>query len=168
MRRRKPEPLSGSVGDLAPVSLMRVSTRCDNAVWRELIGRYYYLGHRPAYRASLRYVVKPDRPSAAAIGCLPLSSSAWRMAAGDRWNEQTRQQDTSTAPLPSKSLWIRWCRRLGSFCAAASSGLCKGTAGGIVVEDSPPGAVPAVAGRAERCSPPAMAGAQASEAKYGA
>lgn len=105
------EPLSGSVRDLAPVSLMRVSNRCDHALWRELIGRYHYLGHRTAYGASLRYLVMADRPSAAVVGCLQFSSPAWRMAARDRWigwSEQTRQQRLQQVVNQSRFLILPW------------------------------------------------------------
>lgn len=105
------EPLSGSVRDLAPVSLMRASTRSEHALWRELIGRYHYLGHRTAYGASLRYLVKADRPSAAVIGCLQFSSPAWRMAARDRWigwSEQTRQQRLQQVVNQSRFLILPW------------------------------------------------------------
>ncbi len=106
-------PLSGSVRDLAPVSLHRVSTRWEHALWRELIGRYHYLGHRTAYGASVRYLVRASRPSPGVIGCLQFSSPAWRMAARDRWigwNEEARQQRLQQVVNHSRFLILPWVK----------------------------------------------------------
>ncbi len=105
--------LSGSVRDIAPVSLAQVSLRSDHALWRELIGRYHYLGHRTAYGASLRYLVWASQPSPAVVGCLQFSSPAWRMAVRDRWigwGEPRRQECLQQVVNHSRFLILPWVK----------------------------------------------------------
>lgn len=68
---------------LGAIELRAVAKRRDHAFWRELVGRYHYLGATTAFGAKLRYlVVAPgERP----LGCLQYSSAAWRLAPRDRW-----------------------------------------------------------------------------------
>ncbi len=112
--RGEPGPaLSGNVRDLTPVTLERVGTPADHALWRELIGRYHYLGHKTAYGASLRYLVQASRPSCAVIGCLQFSSPAWRMAARDRWigwSEPARQHRLQQVVNHSRFLILPWVK----------------------------------------------------------
>lgn len=77
--------LTGTVRDLAPVSLRLVSTAPERAQWRELIERYHYRGHQVPFGAHLRYLVEVARPRPTVVGCLQLSSPAWKMAARERW-----------------------------------------------------------------------------------
>jgi hypothetical protein len=77
--------LRGTVRDIAPVSLERVIDSEQRLLWRELVGRYHYLGHAVPFGAQLRYLVWAGRPERAVVGCVQLSSPAWRMAARDRW-----------------------------------------------------------------------------------
>jgi hypothetical protein len=57
----------------------------DRALWRELVGRYHPAGHRVPFGAHLRYLVEAARPRLAVVGCVQLSSPAWKMAVRDRW-----------------------------------------------------------------------------------
>lgn len=77
--------LTGSVKDVAPVLVERVTAKADRLLWRELVGRYHYLGHTVPFGAHLRYLVWATRPERAVVGCVQLSSPAWRMAARDGW-----------------------------------------------------------------------------------
>ena len=79
--------LTGSVKDIAPVSVECVTTEDERLLWRELVGRYHYLGHTVPFGAQARYLVWATQPERAVVGCVQLSSPAWRMAARDRWIE---------------------------------------------------------------------------------
>lgn len=103
--------ISGMVRDLAPVRLEKVQGRSDHALWRELVGRYHYLGFKTAYGASLRYLIKAERPRAAILGCLQFSSPAWRMAARDRWigwSDAQRQHNLQHLVQNSRFLILPW------------------------------------------------------------
>ena len=79
------EPLVGRLRDVGPVALERVQTPGDRALWRELVERYHYLGHRVPFGAHLRYLIRIERPAPQVVGCVQFSSPAWRMAARERW-----------------------------------------------------------------------------------
>ena len=68
------EPLVGSLRDVTPLSIERVQTQADRGLWRELVERYHYLGHRVPFGAHLRYLIRIKRPSPQVVGCLQFSS----------------------------------------------------------------------------------------------
>ena len=48
--------VTGTVHDVAPLRIERVTTADDRLLFRELVGRHHYLGHAVPYGASLRYL----------------------------------------------------------------------------------------------------------------
>ena len=78
-------PLLGTVGQFGAVRLQPVATRADHGWWRELIGRYHYLGYRVPFGAQLRYLAFVSQPTPAVVAALQVSSPAWRLATRDRW-----------------------------------------------------------------------------------
>ena len=79
-------PLLGSVRDVEPLQVeLVVREPAQRLLFRELVGRYHYLGHTVPFGAHLRYLVFASRPARAVVGCLRFSSPAWRMAARDCW-----------------------------------------------------------------------------------
>ena len=78
-------PLDGTVRDVGPLRVELVRAPAERLLFRELVGRYHYLGHTVPFGAQLRYLVFASRPARAVVGCLQFSSPAWRMAARDRW-----------------------------------------------------------------------------------
>lgn len=107
------EAISGTVRDLAPVRLERVQGRSDHALWRELVGRHHYLGFKTAYGASLRYLIKAERPRAAILGCLQFSSPAWRMAVRDDWigwSDAQRRHNLQHLVQNSRFLILPWVK----------------------------------------------------------
>ena len=54
--------VTGTVGDLAPIVIERVTTGDQRHLFRELVGRYHYLGHAVPFGAHLRYLVYGSRP----------------------------------------------------------------------------------------------------------
>lgn len=105
------EPLTGTVGEVAPVVLRLVREEADRLLWRELVGRYHYLGHKVPFGAHLRYLIEVSRPSARVVGCLQVSSPAWKMAPRDRWigwSDEVRQRNLQHIVTNSRFLLLPW------------------------------------------------------------
>lgn len=110
--RGEPGPrLTGSVEEFRPIRLSRVESRDDHLFWRELVGRYHYLGHAVPYGAQLRYFVRMSPGEGTVVGCVQLSSPAWRMAARDRWigwDDATRAKNLQRIVCNSRLLILPW------------------------------------------------------------
>jgi hypothetical protein len=107
------EEIQGSVRDVAPVTLRLVETEQDRLLWRELVGRYHYLGHKMPFGAHLRYLVGVASPREAVAGCLQFSSPAWTMAARDRWigwDDPTRRRNLQQVVQNSRFLLLPWVK----------------------------------------------------------
>ncbi len=105
--------LVGEVGDFAPIELELVETADQRLLFRELVGRYHYLGHAVPFGAHLRYLVYASRPEWAVVGCVQFSSPAWRMAARDAWigwDDLTRQRHLQRVVSNSRFLILPWVR----------------------------------------------------------
>ena len=80
-------PATTAVGEplaaLQPIRLQRVQTPEQRRLWRALIERHHYLGHRVPFGAHLRYLIQAAPGTV--LGCLQFSSPAWRMRARDGW-----------------------------------------------------------------------------------
>ena len=88
-------PISLALETLQPLWLEPVQTPEQRQLWRQLIERYHYLGHRVPFGAHLRYLIRGVAPQLTLLGCLQFSSPAWRMRARDTWigwNDATRVQ----------------------------------------------------------------------------
>ena len=106
-------PLVARLSEVQPVHLRQVEDSAAHALWRELVGRYHYLGHATAFGASLRYFVEVARPSSAIVGCLQFGSPAWRMAARDGWigwSEAQRRTHLPEVVQNSRFLLLPWVR----------------------------------------------------------
>lgn len=103
--------LRGSVGEFGPVVLEPVVNNKDRLLFRELVGRYHYLGHRVPFGAHLRYLLYVTQPGRQVVGCLQFSSPAWRMAARDRWigwDEAARKRNLQKIVSNSRFLILPW------------------------------------------------------------
>ena len=106
-------PLLGTVGQFGAVRLQPVATRADHGWWRELIGRYHYLGYRVPFGAQLRYLAFVSQPTPAVVAALQVSSPAWRLATRDRWigwDEPTRLRHLQRVVNNSRFLVLPWVR----------------------------------------------------------
>jgi len=106
-------PLSGWVQEFAPVVLAAVATPCEQALFRELVGRYHDLGSRQPYGAQLRYLAWVSRPCLQVVGCVQFSSPAWRLAVRDRWigwDDATRLRNLQRVVNNSRFLILPWVR----------------------------------------------------------
>ena len=105
--------LEGTVREFVPVVLEAVEKPAEQALFRELVGRYHYLGYRLPYGAQLRYLVFVSQPQRQVVGCVQFSSPAWRMAVRDRWigwDEATRQRNLQRVVANSRLLILPWVR----------------------------------------------------------
>jgi len=105
--------LVGSVRELTPLVLEVVPPGRHglSRLWRELIGRYHYLGDRVPVGATLRYVVRSARQPDQVLACLGWTSAAWRIAARDRWigwSDTQRRQALPYVVTNSRFLLLPW------------------------------------------------------------
>lgn len=103
--------LLGSVGDVGPLTIELVRRSEERLLFRELVGRYHYLGHKVPFGAHLRYLVFASRPERTVVGCLQFSSPAWRMAARDHWigwDDATRERNLQRVVNNSRFLLLPW------------------------------------------------------------
>jgi len=105
------ERLAGTVRDVGPVTLKVVAKESDRLLWRELVGRYHYLGHKVPFGAHLRYLIEVSRPIPQVVGCLQVSSPSWKMAPRDRWigwSDEIRQRNLQRIVNNSRFLLLPW------------------------------------------------------------
>ena len=119
-------PLDGTVRDVGPLRVELVREAAERLLFRELVGRYHYLGHTVPFGAQLRYLVFASRPQRAVVGCLQFSSPAWRMAARDRWvgwDDATRARNLQHVVNNSRFLLLPWVTVRNLASAVLSRGL---------------------------------------------
>ena len=102
---------AGSLSDVGPVKLGLVSNAQERALWRELVERYHYLGHKVPYGAHLRYLVWLTQPEPEVCGCVQFSSAARWLVSRDEyigWDEPTRQRNLQKVVNNSRFLILPW------------------------------------------------------------
>lgn len=77
--------LTGSVEAFLPLQVELVENKGQRQIFRELVGRYHYLGYTMPYGARIQYLVYIDRPRREVVGCVQFSSPAWRIKVRDLW-----------------------------------------------------------------------------------
>lgn len=105
--------LIGSVGELGHLRVELVESLAERRLFRELVGRYHYLGYRVPFGAQLRYLAFLSEPRRAVVAAMQLSSPAWRLAARDRWigwDEPTRERNLQRVVGNSRFLILPWVR----------------------------------------------------------
>ena len=105
-------PLVGQVEAFAPVVLDRVQHSEQRRLFRELIGRYHYLGYAVPFGA-LQYLISVSKPRPTVVGCLQFSSAAWRLRARDAWigwDDATRARKLPHVVSNSRFLLVPWAR----------------------------------------------------------
>ena len=102
--------MQGKVGDFEPIVLELVQSEQQRLLFRELVGRYHYLGYAVPFGAHLRYFFYSGSQ---VLGCMQFSSPAWRMAVRDQWigwGEQERQDNLQRVVTQSRFLILPWVR----------------------------------------------------------
>lgn len=124
-------PLVGSLAELEPLAIERVSSLEQRLLFRELVGRHHPLGHKVPFGAQLRYLVFVTRPERTVVGALQFSSPAWRMAARDQWigwDDATRRRNLQHIVSNSRFLLLPWVRvdnLASAVLARATRQLCR-------------------------------------------
>ena len=77
-----PGPVQSRIAELEPLRLALVEP-AESTLWRQLMERFHYLGHRTPVGAHLRYFVKSGEDQI--LACLLWTSPAWKMAVRDGW-----------------------------------------------------------------------------------
>jgi hypothetical protein len=106
-------PVTGTVADVAPLRIARVTTAAERRLFRELVGRHHYLGAAVPFGAHLRYLVYAARPRAQVVACAQFSSAAWRLACRDAWigwDEAARVRRLPWVVNNSRWLILPWVR----------------------------------------------------------
>lgn len=105
-----PRPaLNAPLKQYLPIELRPVESKSEHALWRELVGRYHYLGGATAFGAKLRYLAVAR--GEAVVGCVQYSSAAWRLAARDQWigwSEAQRLAGLGRVVQQSRFLILPW------------------------------------------------------------
>jgi hypothetical protein len=115
--------LRGKVGDFEPVTLVPVENSQQRSLFRELIGRYHYLGYAVPFGAHLRYFIYSGDQ---VLGCMQFSSPAWRMAARDEWigwSDVVRRENLQRVVMQSRFLILPWVRIANLASASLSRAL---------------------------------------------
>lgn len=112
--RGDPAPLlTGRVDACAPVQLQRVQHATERQLFRELIGRYHYVGYRVPFGAHVEYLISILQPQPTVVGCLQFSSAGWRIRARDvwiGWDDATRARQLAHVVSNSRFLLLPWVR----------------------------------------------------------
>src|SRR3989475_9766478 len=78
--------IQGTAHDVGRLELELVRSDEARRLFRELGGRYHYLGHAVPFGAHLRYLIYAELPQRRAVACVPSFSGAWRTAGRDGWS----------------------------------------------------------------------------------
>jgi hypothetical protein len=103
-------PIEGLVGAFEPIVLEPVHSAQQQRLYRELVGRYHYLGHAVPFGAHVRYFFSSGTQ---VLGCMQFSSPAWRMAAREHWigwDEPARRSNLQRVVSQSRFLILPWVR----------------------------------------------------------
>jgi hypothetical protein len=101
----------GELVEVAPVVLGLAVKAEERALWRELVERYHYLGHKVAYGGHLRYLVWVTKPAQEVCGCLQFSSAARWLQSRDSfigWDDATRKTHLARVVNNSRFLILPW------------------------------------------------------------
>lgn len=120
--------LSGSVEEFTPLEIQRVKDRGQRDLFKELIGRYHYLGYAMPFGARLQYLIYVNRPHREVVSCVQFSSPAWRMRARDEWigwTEDRRKVALQQVVNNSRFLVLAPIRNLASMILSQILGQLK-------------------------------------------
>ena len=114
--------LSGSIEEFAPLEVQRVQNQNQRDLFKELLGRYHYLGYAMPFGARIQYLIHVTRPKREVVGCIQFSSPAWRMKARDKWigwDDKRRGEALQQVVNNSRFLVLADIRNLASSMLAA-------------------------------------------------
>lgn len=95
------------------MKLEAVEDKGQRRLFRELVGRYHYLGYRTPFGAQLRYLVSVATPQRRMVGGVQFSSPAWRLAPRDErigWPDEVRERNLDRVVNNSRFLLLPWVK----------------------------------------------------------
>jgi hypothetical protein len=105
-------PLAGPLKLLQPVRVQPVAQGSSEALlFRSLLQRYHYLGHRNCVGENMKYLAQDRRGRP--LACLLFGSAAWKSAARDRWigwSDQARRRHLGLLTNNTRLLILPWVR----------------------------------------------------------
>jgi len=103
--------IQGTAHDVGRLELELVRSDESRRLFRELVGRYHYLGHAVPFGAHLRYLIYGELPQRSVVACVQFSSAAWRIRVRDEWigwDEDTRVRNLQHIVNNSRFLVMPW------------------------------------------------------------
>jgi hypothetical protein len=103
--------IRGTAHDLGRLELELVRSDEAHRLFRELVGRYHYLGHSVPFGAHLRYLIYAQRPERKVVACVQFSSAAWRIRVRDEWigwKDDRRRRNLQHLVNNSRFLVLPW------------------------------------------------------------
>ena len=110
--------LSGSVESFVPIEVELVRNQDQKELYRNLVGRYHYLGYTNPFGARLQYLAYVSSPQRQVVGCIQFSSPAWKMKDRDQWigwDDKTRGLNLQHVVNNSRFLVLPKIRNLPSM-----------------------------------------------------
>jgi len=104
------EPIRSDLSKLRPLSASLVVPRSDDLrLFKGLLGRHHYLGHRNTVGENLRYLIRDrhGRP----LACALFGSAAWKCADRDRflgWDRACRERNLQALTNNTRFLILPW------------------------------------------------------------
>jgi hypothetical protein len=104
------EPIRSDLSKLRPLSASLVVHRSDDLrLFKGLLGRHHYLGHRNTVGENLRYLIRDrhGRP----LACALFGSAAWKCADRDRflgWDRACRERNLQALTNNTRFLILPW------------------------------------------------------------
>jgi len=105
-------PIESSLKELRPLQIMTVETKDKDApLFKYLLHRYHYLGHRNCVGENLKYMIrdKGGRP----LACMLFGAAAWKTKSRDDfigWNRQERESNLPSICNNTRFLIFPWVR----------------------------------------------------------
>src|SRR5438046_4563427 len=103
--------IQGTAHAVGRLELELVRSDEGRRLFRELVGRYHYLGHAVPFGAHLRYLIYAEQPQRSVVACMQFSRSAWRIAGRDEWigwDDDTRGRSVHHIVNSSRFLVLPW------------------------------------------------------------
>ena len=101
-------PITGTLAELGPLRMVRVTSASDSVFWNELMARHHYRGRITLPGAQLRHLVFAGERIVAAFG---LGAAAWKVGPRDRfigWTPAEREANLSQVVNLHRYLIMPW------------------------------------------------------------
>jgi Domain of unknown function (DUF4338) len=103
--------IRGTAHDMGRLEWELVRRDEARRLFRELVGRYHYLGHSVPFGAHLRYLIYAQRRERSVVACVQFSSAAWRIRVRDEWigwKDDRRRRNLQHLVNNSRFLVLPW------------------------------------------------------------